>query len=463
MPAPVELADLLKSVGQTNEIISEYLKHANDVPSSAPITEAVVKSLAGAGDGVSDVTNSLIQRRIMQAEQMEKVKDSLRNKSLRELMVLFAKQASRRDTGVPLYDWLYAGGRSLGDRFGGIDGQGGLTSQVTPDIAKAIDTNGVSALIRQDLEPILYEIFVKIFPLYDRIAGEPANGLVHAYNQTLSYGDAEWIGELDTVSDDKGVYQRQTANVGILATRRGVSLKSQFAVLAGGAGFNPERLELTAGLLAMKSRMQKTMLSGNWHDAGGSSTDEIGAYDADSFDGLRYLLNSASAVNVDPATDPDTTGSLRRAFDAAVQPIIDAGGGQMGLSMWGSTNEQITFDEQQDPKLRVINDARAEDVTVGIRATKVNTIAGVLPMFGIPGGQIGKYTATTYSSNQVRDVYILDESTITRPYLGTDGPTVLEIPIGVTGQLTHLFIIFMMSGFAVKVPSWNNKVRVKAA
>lgn len=463
MPPTAEIADLLKSVGETNEQIAEYLKRANDVPSSVPVTADAIKSLAGSGDALGTGLDTMIRSRIMHAEEMEKVKTQLHTKSLRELMVLFAKQASRRDTGVPLYDWLYAGGRSLGDRFGGIDGKGGIEREVSPDIAKAIDTNGVSALIRQDLEPILYEIFVKIFPLYDRISGEPANGLVHAYNQTLSYGDADWIGELDTVTDDKGVYQRQTTNIGILATRRGVSLKSQFAVLAGGAGFNPERLELTAGLLAMKSRMQRTMLAGNWHDNAGTATNELGAYDADSFDGLRYILNTANAINVDPATNPDTTGSLRRAFDAAVQPIIDSGGGQMGLSLWGSTNEQITFDEQQDPKLRVINDARAEEVTVGIRATKVNTIAGVLPMFGIPGGQIGHYTATgTYAGNNVRDVFVLDESTITRPYLGADGPTVLEIPIGVTGQLTHLFIIFMMSGFAVKVPSWSNKVRVKA-
>jgi hypothetical protein len=42
----------------------------------------------------------------------------------------------------------------------------------------------------------------------------------------------------------------------------------------------------------------------------------------------------------------------------------------------------------------------------------------------------------------VRDVYVLDESTVSMPYLGSEGPTVLDIPIGISGQLTHLFIIF---------------------
>jgi hypothetical protein len=49
------------------------------------------------------------------------------------------------------------------------------------------------------------------------------------------------------------------------------------------------------------------------------------------------------------------------------------------------------------------------------------------------------------------------------PYLGSAGPTVLDIPIGVSGQLTHLFIIFGMWGFAVKALAFSNKIRVKVA
>ena len=44
------------------------------------------------------------------------------------------------------------------------------------------------------------------------------------------------------------------------------------------------------------------------------------------------------------------------------------------------------------------------------------------------------------------DIYLLDENSISIPYLGSDGPTVLDIPMGVSGQLTHLFIIFGMFG-----------------
>jgi hypothetical protein len=58
---------------------------------------------------------------------------------------------------------------------------------------------------------------------------------------------------------------------------------------------------------------------------------------------------------------------------------------------------------------------------------------------------------------------MLDFGSLSLPYLGTEGPTVLDIPIGISGQLTHLFVIFLMNGLALKVPGWNNKIRVKLA
>ena len=61
---------------------------------------------------------------------------------------------------------------------------------------------------------------------------------------------------------------------------------------------------------AMASRSQKTILHGNWSDAAGTLNNEVGPYDDDSFDGLRKILNTVSAVNVDPATNPATTGSI---------------------------------------------------------------------------------------------------------------------------------------------------------
>ena len=451
-----EMADLLKKVNETHEQIGTLLEGLNEAPNSAVVPDTA----KGVGDGLGDdQIGQAIRSRLQTQDELDTIRASLKGRTEQEIVALFAKQAVRKDTGVPLPIWLWSGGQALSERFPQMAAQLDASTQV--EFQKALDSGTASALIRQDLEPMLYELFVRRFPLFDRIDRIPANGLVHAYNQMTSYGDADWIGELDTVTDDRGTYVRQITNVGILATRRGVSLKSQFATLQGGAGFNPERLELRAGMTAMASRYQKTILMGNWSDNTGTLNNELGPYDDDSFDGLRKILNTASAINVDPATNPDTTGSIRRAVDAAVLPITEAGGSPSIVI--GAPSELVTFDEQQDDKIRIVR-TDGGNVTVGVRANAVETLNGALPFFNVPGGQISSYVATgTYSGNTVRDLYVLDESALAIPYLGSASPTVLEIPIGVSGQLTHLFIIFFMGGLAVQAPTWSNKIRVKVA
>ena len=445
-------------VNEAFEEFSASMSALNTTPGTAPVAP-VAKALVGVGEDRGDPGNDA---RMMTRDRMLEVRQSLKSLSIRELNMLFAKQAARGDTGVPIYEWLAAGGAPLGARW---DANGGLSSKVEPSTRKALDSSGASALIRQDLEPILYEIFVKIFPMADLIPTEPANGLVHAYDRQTSFGSADWIGELDTVTDDRGVYERAFTNIGILATRRGVSLKSQFAVLAGGAGFNPEKLELTSGMRAMAATLQRGILNGNWLDQTGTINNEIGPYDPDSIDGFRKTFNSANAVDVDPATDPDTTGSLRRAIDQAILPITEAGG--MPSALYGSPAERITFNEQQEAKERIIiNQAPNGNLLSGENVRSVMTEAGVLPFFGVPGGYVGTYVPsnkTTSGFNTVRDIYALDMDTLSRPVLGSAGPTVLEIPVGVSGQLTHLFIIFMMTGLKVAVPTFNNKIRVKVS
>jgi len=99
------------------------------------------------------------------------------------------------------------------------------------------------------------------------------------------------------------------------------------------------------------------------------------------------------------------------------------------------------------------------NVAVGVNTNTVNTIFGALPLFPIPGDAIGAYTAIS-PAEEVRDSYLLDMSSMSLPYLGSEGITTLEIPIGVSGQLTKLFIFFGMYGLAVKAPTYSNKVRI---
>jgi hypothetical protein len=164
-------------------------------------------------------------------------------------------------------------------------------------------------------------------------------------------------------------------------------------------------------------------------------------------------------------TNTYPTGSFRNAIDTALLPVVQAGGSKPSI-LWGHPQEKITFDEQQDQNVRLVG-PNYVNIGVGATAQAINTIAGQIPFAVVPGTAISsyQYTGSTIngvaSGSEVRDLYMLDESTITLPYLGSPGPTVLEIPVGISGQLTHLYIVFLMNGLAVKVLPWNNKIRVK--
>lgn len=438
-----ELEALRKSVLESHEQLATTLtKYGNDT--SETVTDNVVAVEEQATPAPEPT------RRYLTADERIQMRQALRQKDMGTITNLITRQAAVRDTGIPLDLWLNTAGFATQNAFNA------MTAQLEPDVAKALDTTGATALIRQDLEPMLYEVFVRMFPAYDRFPKEPANGLVHAWNQITDYGGAKFMAELGTVSDDTNTYQRQTTNVAILATRRGISLKSKFAVTAGGVDYNPEALELQGGLRAMSHEMQKQIFNGNASVTTGTGDDEYGLYDANAFDGLRQQLTT-NAITFDPATNPTTTGSFRRAVDAAMLPITQAGG--MPSIIWGHPQEKITFDEQQDPNVRLVGPDYV-DIGVGVTAQRFNTYAGQIPFAVVPGDSIDDYS-TDGGATTVRDLYMLDEQSITLPYLGTPGPTVLEIPIGVAGQLTHLYIVFLMNGLAVKVLSWNNKIRVQ--
>lgn len=431
-----EPADLTKVYGMLSDIRTT-LEKQNETPSTA--ATAPVEAQAQATPPPART------RKYMNSEEMDEIRGELRKLNRSQLSAAFIKQLHREDTGIPIAAWTRAGGSQVS----------ALMAE-HPEIQKALDTSGASALIRQDLEPILYELYIKMFPAWDRFTKEPANGLVHAYNQITAFGDAKFMAELGTVTDDVSTYVRQTTNVAILATRRGVSLKSQFAVLAGGAGYNPEQLELQGGLRAMAHRMQKTIFEGQATDSGGTGSNELGLYDANAFNGLRSILNTARAQNVDPTAA--TPEDMRAAIDRASEEILGAGG--EAQIVWVHPHEKVSFDLQQDKNVRYMNSF--VDVAPGVLTNAVNTVFGPLPIASVPGDSISTYTATsTYSGNTVRDMYLLDEGTISLPYLGSEGPTVLDIPIGISGQLTHQYIIFGMWGLAVKAIPFSNKVRVK--
>ena len=409
--------------------IQSNLEALNSTPSTQP-KQAIVE------------TTSEPPRYLSQADLFQ-VRSELRKKSIPELHTMFAIQAQRPDTGVPFGVWAATGGNPV---------QAVIESSDV--LTKALDSGSGSALIRQDLEPIMYELFVREFPAFDELPKEPANGLVHAFNQLTSFGDAQFMSELGTVTDDQSTYVRQTTNVAILATRRGISLKAQFAALQSGSGFNPENLELQGGMRAIAHKMQKTIFQGNATYAAGTASTEEGAFDANSFDGLRKILDTVRAEEVDPtAVTPE---NMRQAIDTALLESMNNGGTIDKIYL--RPQEMMAFNHQQDANVRYMSDLAGQ--SAGVNLQQVNTIFGSLGFNVITGDSIGEYTQ---AGADWADIYLLNSRTVSIPYLGRLGPTVLDIPIGISGQLTHLYIVFGMWGLAVKAPIFSNKVRVKQA
>lgn len=420
--------EFLRRLKEALEEIEPTLDAQNEVPNTAKA--ASVEAAADAGT-----------RRFLSADDQIAMKRGLRKLSDSELFGMFRHQASKQDTGIPLDAWTRAGGRSVED-----------TMSADPNFRRLLDTTGATPLIRQDLEPILYELYVREFPAWERFSKEPANGLVHAYNRQTGYGDAVFMTELGTVTDDVAAYERATTPISILATRRGVSIKGQWGTLAGGAGFNPEELELRSGLRAIAHRMQKTIFEGNATDSGGSSSTEEGTYDVNAFDGLRKILNTARAKQVDPFAG---TPEVMRTFINQAATEVMQQGGKVNMIYTNPANKQL-FDVQQDANVRYTENR--VNIGVGVTANVVNTsVFGELPIFVVPGDSISTYQR---SSQNVADMYLIDESAISVPYLGSESITTLEIPVGVSGQLTRLFIMFGMWGLAVKAIPFHNKVRV---
>ena len=421
----VDIEALKRIQAALAELAPELMKQ-NEVPSTA----------VGALDGA---TNPAMNKLIDPAARFA-LQNELRKKSTPELLTMFSLQARKSGTGIPFDVWAATGGAPTMQAIAN-----------DPVLTKALDTSGGTALIRQDLEPVMLELFIREFPVWDRITKEPANGLVHAYNRMTSFGDAQFMTELGTVTDDTSTYERATTPVSVLATRRGITLKAQFAALQGGAGFNPEQLELQGGLRAIAHKMQKTIFQGNATASSGTANDENGAYDVNAFDGLRKILNTANAVDVDPtATTPE---DIRAAVNEAAITTMQAAG-QIDIA-YLSPEVKGLWDLQLDQNVRYMNSWT--EIAVGAQVNAVNTVFGPTPLYPVPGDSIGSYVR---SGNTVSDIYLLDEDTITVPFLGSSGPTVLDIPIGISGQLTHLFIIFGMWGLAVKSVQKHNKVRI---
>jgi hypothetical protein len=340
-----------------------------------------------------------------------------------------------------------------------------VTNQSVPaGLKKSIlDTTGGTTgnvLIRQDLEPTLYALFVKSFPAFDRLAKGPANGLVHAFNQITSPDSSSLgstiISELGTVGYVSSSFNRQTAPIAVFATGRGVSIKEVAAVQAGGAPYDPQRTEMANGMTKLAMDAQWAIMQGNASTSGGAgASTELGAYNANAFDGFRSQLGNVGSYTGNNAVVTDIGNlNMLESLQSASAKMADKGGNPT-LVFMGMNAKQALDSEQQNNK-RYQEDR--VDIIPGVRANQVAWANGNLTLVPVPGTSIGTYTRSSDSAT-VEDMYILDEQMITLRWLYSESFTVLQIPTGVDGQLSNRHIIFGMFGLEVAAPLFCGKTR----
>jgi hypothetical protein len=319
-------------------------------------------------------------------------------------------------------------------------------------------TNG-GYLIRQDLEPTLYALFVKTFPAFERIAKGPANGLVHAFNQITTPDASSFqstvMAELGTVNYVASTFARQTAPIAVFATGRGVSIKEMAAVNAGGAGYDPQKTEMANGMIKLALDVQGTMLQGNASTSSGAgSATELGVYNANGFDGLRPITGSVGTYSGNNAIQMDISSLNHLETLQSLSAKAANNGGNPSLAFM-SMNAKQALDIEQQNNVRY-NDT--QEIIPGVRCQSVAWANGNLTLLPVPGNSIGTYNRTSDGA-LVEDIYVVDESVLTLRWLYSESFTVLQIPSGVDGQLSNRFIIFGMFGMELAAPLFCGKAR----
>jgi hypothetical protein len=456
-----ELLQLVRSSNESLEKIGTSLSALGD-----PDKVAAATALAPSATPASVVTQGVpdqgagtpyVQRQILDMSTRMALRSELRKKSLPELHMLFQMQMAKRNSGIPFEMWAASGGHAgaIFDAFHMQAGMGGA-ADISPTVLNALDTGGAAALIRQDLEPFLYELYIRKFPAFERFVREPANGLTHTYNQITSFGAAKFMAELGTVTDDT------------------VDLRPQ-------DDEHRDRCD-PARALAEEPVRGRRGRDGLQPDGSGASGWPSGDLEADAVPDLLGPVVQLGRIGLDrgrrrttrtastacgrsstrpgrrtstPSPAPPRTSSTRSTSPSRRSRRPGAACPRSSGRI-RTTRSRSTAAGQE----RALHGAREPTSTSGSASSGTRSTPGRSAAAGSSRARDRELHGDRWSRRR-RDMYILDESTISLPYLGSEGPTVLDIPIGISGQLTHLFIIFGMWGLAVKALPFSNKLRVR--
>jgi hypothetical protein len=374
-------------------------------------------------------------------------------------------QKGQGKEGMPFYEWLSAspsGGQKTAIALNeaaakGVFGQGGEI------IRRALDVASGGPLIRTDIDPLIYEAYLRSFPAYEVIRRIPANGIVHTYNQRTAPGTASTIndlGDMSTVATNSTYGQVQSSHIATIVSPRAIGLKLRYAVQQSGMNYNldgDENLEITGAMSAIAKTSQTLMLQGNSSTAAKTLDDEEGLTDAKGFDGLRPILKGAG-TSINKAAGESYVDAINR----AVGQIINAGGNVQQLLVLLSVAVRFNVNLELQQFLRVNDRTPAGGVDTALSANGIVTLGEWLTrMLSVPaaaqGEGLGYYN---YNAQVTEDVNIIDPMGMAFAYLGSGTPVILELPVGFNNQLSQVYYPFIMHGLVVFISAFHRKVRV---
>lgn len=329
----------------------------------------------------------------------------------------------------------------------------------------ALDSSSGAALIRTDLEPMLHECFLRMFPGVDMLPKIPANGLVHSFVQQTAPGTAAFVSETGSLSatESTGTYGVATStNIAVIASQRSIGLKMQWASQQSGMNFGlggNRNTELISAIRAISSKLQTAIFQGNQNSGASGATldDEDGLYNANSLTGLRQQLKDAG-YSITKSGSESHLDILRR----AVGQLLNAGADLNSIILFLSVGAQIEIDKELEqfftvPKGTENSPFPTNQGGAGLRMLQDILMRSKVIPSGAQAAGIGYYTL---SSVVKEDLYLMDPEGIKLPYLGSPTPVILELPTGYDNRLANTFIPFIMMGMALYFKGFNRKVRI---
>ncbi len=328
-------------------------------------------------------------------------------------------------------------------------------------VRKAVDSSSGAALIRTDIEPLLREAFNRVFPAFDLFEKIPSNGIKHTWNQITAPGSATLLSELGDYSStatNNTYAQVQSTNIAVAASQREIGLKAQWASMQSGMKFlNNGSVEIMGAMTAIANTIQGQIFQGNVTVGAKTLNDEEGLTNTLGFDGLRQQLMSGS-YSINKSTDTYLT-VLRR----AVGQLYDAGADMSEVAIFMSVGANNALDAELETFYSYLKGEAGSVTPANFSATGLSMLNGVLarikpiPAQGTQANGIGYYT---YSAATTEDIYVVDPNGIKLPYIGSPGPTILELPTGWGNHLSNTFVPFIMVGMAIYVKLFNRKIRL---